>query len=183
LVDRLSEWITFGVADTAVSRNLVRVQEKGQVTLLASARKRLGLEKSGFVAVVETPEGVLITPQAVVATRALAEIAEALKDQGVSLEDMIESVRETREELFREQFGHLDTDGSWGCHPDSLPSGGAADLPASGSQAEEQRGTAALPEVVVHPQLAQPNETTVAPVGAVEAGAEHRLDDMNPEGN
>jgi AbrB family looped-hinge helix DNA binding protein len=87
----------------AVNRNLVRVQEKGQVTLPASVRKRLGLKKGDLVAVVETPEGVLITPQEVVATRALAQIGEVLKEQGLSLEDMIESGREIREELFREQ--------------------------------------------------------------------------------
>jgi AbrB family looped-hinge helix DNA binding protein len=89
----------------SVVRNLVRVQEKGQVTLPARVRKRLGIKKGDLVAVIETPEGVLITPQEVVATRALAEIGKALKEQGLSLEDMIESGREIREELFREQFG------------------------------------------------------------------------------
>jgi len=92
-----------------VERRLVRVQEKGQVTLPAGIRKRLGLKKGDLVAVIETPEGVLITPQAVVATSALAQIGEALKEQGLSLEDMIESGREIREELYREQYGHLDT--------------------------------------------------------------------------
>jgi len=96
----------------SVVRNLVRVQEKGQVTLPARVRKRLGIKKGDLVAVIETPEGVLITPQEVVATRALAEIGKALKEQGLTLEDMIESGREIREELFREQYGHLDTDRS-----------------------------------------------------------------------
>ena len=45
----------------------------------------------------------LITPQELVATRALADIGKALKEQGLSLEDMIESGREICEELFREQ--------------------------------------------------------------------------------
>lgn len=104
--------MTFGVMPMPVQRNLVRVQEKGQVTLPADVRKRLGLKKGDLVAVVETPEGVLITPQEVVATRALAEIGKALKEQGLTLEEMIESGREIREELFREQYGHLDTDRS-----------------------------------------------------------------------
>jgi AbrB family looped-hinge helix DNA binding protein len=94
------------------TRNLVRVQEKGQVTLPAAIRKRFGLKRDDLVAVEATPEGVLITPQEVVATRALAEIGEALKEQGLTLEDMIESGREIREELFREQYGHLDSDSS-----------------------------------------------------------------------
>jgi AbrB family looped-hinge helix DNA binding protein len=92
--------------------NLVRIQEKGQVTLPADIRKRLGLKKGDLVAVVETSEGVLIAPQEVVATRGLAEIGEALREQGLSLEDMIESGREIREDLFREQYGSLDSDAS-----------------------------------------------------------------------
>jgi AbrB family looped-hinge helix DNA binding protein len=96
----------------ATARKFVRIQEKGQVTLPVEVRKRLGLKKGDLVAVVETPEGVLITPQEVVATRALAEIGKVLKEQGITLEDMIESGREIREELFREQYAHLDTNRS-----------------------------------------------------------------------
>ena len=44
-------------------RKLVRVKEKGQVRLPAEIRKRLGLKKGDLVAVVETPDGVLITPR------------------------------------------------------------------------------------------------------------------------
>lgn len=95
-----------------VERNLVRVQEKGQVTLPADVRKRLGLKKGDLVAVVETPEGVLITPQEVVATKALAEIGDALKEQGLSLDDMIERGRSLRGQLLREQYGITDTDTS-----------------------------------------------------------------------
>jgi antitoxin PrlF len=96
----------------AIARKFVRVQEKGQVTLPADVRKRLGIKKGDLVAVVETPEGVLITPQEVVATKALAEIGKVLREQGLTLEDMIESGRQIREELFREQYGHLDADRS-----------------------------------------------------------------------
>ena len=96
----------------AVERKLVRIQEKGQVTLPADIRKRLGLKKGDLVAVDETPEGVLITPQGVLALKALDDIGKALEEQGLSLEDMIESGRQIREELYREQYGHLDTDSS-----------------------------------------------------------------------
>jgi AbrB family looped-hinge helix DNA binding protein len=94
----------------AAVHNLVRIQEKGQITLPAAVRKRLGLKKGDMVAVVATPEGVLITPQAVVATRALAEIGDALREQGLSLEDMIERGRVIRGQLLREQYGITDTE-------------------------------------------------------------------------
>lgn len=88
----------------AAERKLVRIQEKGQVTLPADIRRRLGLKKGDLVAVEGTPEGVLITPQAVMAMKALDEIGKALRDQGLSLEELIESGREERGELLRELY-------------------------------------------------------------------------------
>ena len=94
----------------AAERNLVRVQEKGQVTLPAGVRRRLGLKKGDLVAVEDTPEGVLITPQGVLALKALDEIGTALKQQGLTLDDMIGRGRAIREELYREKYGNIDTD-------------------------------------------------------------------------
>jgi AbrB family looped-hinge helix DNA binding protein len=83
---------------------LVRVQEKGQVTLPARIRKQLGIQKGDLVSVTETSDGVLITPQKVIALRALDEIGRALREQGVTLEEWIESGREERDELLKELY-------------------------------------------------------------------------------
>jgi AbrB family looped-hinge helix DNA binding protein len=88
---------------------LVRIQEKGQVTLPAAIRKRLGLKKGDLVAVVGTSEGVLITPQEIIASRALDQIGAILREQGVSLEELIEAGRDSRDELMREQYGIAST--------------------------------------------------------------------------
>lgn len=80
------------------------------MTLPAEIRKRLGLKKDDLVAVVATADGVLITPQEVVATKALADIGNALQEQGLSLEEMIERGRAIRGQLFEEQYGSADAD-------------------------------------------------------------------------
>jgi AbrB family looped-hinge helix DNA binding protein len=59
--------------------------DKGQVTIPAEIRKKLGLKKGDLVAFVETEEGVLISPQEVIATQALDQIGQALKEKGVTL--------------------------------------------------------------------------------------------------
>jgi antitoxin PrlF len=86
-------------------RKLVRMQEKGQVTIPQEIRKKLGLKRGDLVAVVETPEGVFITPQQVVATKALDSIGDILKEQGLSLEEVIAQGRDIRTDLLQEMYG------------------------------------------------------------------------------
>ena len=90
---------------TYSERKLVRVQEKGQVTLPAEVREKLGLKKGDLVAVMETDEGVLISPQEIVATKALDRIGEVLKEKGISLEEIMESGREQRGSIIARQYG------------------------------------------------------------------------------
>ncbi|MCL5960602.1 MAG: AbrB/MazE/SpoVT family DNA-binding domain-containing protein [Chloroflexi bacterium] len=84
---------------------LVRVQEKGQVTLPAEFRRKLGLKKGDLVAVTETLDGVLITPQEVIAIKALDRIGDALRERGLSLEGLIEAGRAERLQIIEEEYG------------------------------------------------------------------------------
>lgn len=86
---------------------LVRVQEDGQVTVPPELRGRLGLKKGDLVAVVETPEGVLIAPEKIVVNKALDRIGEILREEGLTFEGMMDSGAQIREELVREQYGDL----------------------------------------------------------------------------
>lgn len=86
-------------------RKLVRVQEKGQVTLPAELRRKLGLKKGDLVAVVETEDGVLIAPQHVIAMKALDRIGQVLREKGLTLEELIASGREIRGQMVKEKYG------------------------------------------------------------------------------
>lgn len=89
----------------AAELKLMRVQEKGQVTLPADIRKRMGLKKGDLVAVEATADGVLITPQKVLALRDLDRMGAILREQGITLDEWMESGRTIREELYREKYG------------------------------------------------------------------------------
>jgi antitoxin PrlF len=89
-------------------RKLVRMQEKGQVTIPTEIRKKLGLKRGDLVAVMETPEGVFITPQQVLATKVLDSIDTILKEKGLSLEEVISSGRELRTDILKETYGITD---------------------------------------------------------------------------
>src|SRR5438552_11933014 len=102
--------MTFGGMTMAVpERNpqpkLVRIQEKGQVTLPADVRRKLGLKKGDLVTVIATPEGALIAPQELIAQKALDRIGQALQAQGLSLDELIDSGREERTKLIEEAYG------------------------------------------------------------------------------
>ena len=84
------------VPNEMAAEKLVRIQEKGQVTIPAEIRRELGLKKGDLVAVTATADGVLITPRSVLAVKALDRIGELLREQGLSLDDLIESGREHR---------------------------------------------------------------------------------------
>jgi AbrB family looped-hinge helix DNA binding protein len=84
---------------------LVRMQEKGQVTIPQEIRKKLGLKRGDLVAVMETPEGVFITPQQVLAKMALDRIGDILNQQGLSLEEMLVSGRQVRTDILQEAYG------------------------------------------------------------------------------
>ncbi len=85
--------------------NLVRVQEKGQVTLPIAVREELGIKRGDLVSVSVTPAGVLITPQRAIAAALLDKIGESLTSQGLTLDDLIESGRAEREALLQEMYG------------------------------------------------------------------------------
>ena len=84
---------------------LGRVQPRGQVTIPIELRRKLGIEEGGVVAFVETKNGILISPQEVLAMDALDRVGKVLKERGVSLEELIESGREIKGEMVDEDYG------------------------------------------------------------------------------
>ena len=86
----------------------VRVQEKGQITIPTIIRKRLNLRKGDLVTFVDTKDGVVIKSAKVVLTEALDEIGDALRSEGITLEQWIERGREIRGKLLEEMYGLKD---------------------------------------------------------------------------
>lgn len=88
----------------------VRVQEKGQVTIPTRIRRKLNLKKGDTVMFVETKDGILIKPAEAIVSEALASIGEALRAEGITLEDWIEKSREFRAKMLEEEYGFKEED-------------------------------------------------------------------------
>lgn len=83
---------------------LARIREKGQITLPADIRRKYNLKEGDVVGFQETPEGILISPKAVIAAKLLDEIGAKLRESGITLEEMLESGRKIRGELLKEMY-------------------------------------------------------------------------------
>jgi AbrB family looped-hinge helix DNA binding protein len=84
---------------------IVRVQERGQVTLPADLRRRLGLKKGDFVAFVETEGGYLLSRRVSDAMKALDQLGEIIRTDDMTVEEWIESGREVRGGLLKKYYG------------------------------------------------------------------------------
>ncbi len=83
----------------------VRVQERGQVTLPVEVRRQLGIKKGDVVGFAVTDDGsVLLIPQETLATRDIAEADRLLREQGLSLDAIVENGRSIRGRLMKEIY-------------------------------------------------------------------------------
>jgi antitoxin PrlF len=99
--------ITPGELPMPTLRKLSMVQAKGQVTIPREIRQKLNIKKGDLVTFIETEQGVVIQPAEVVVASALDEIGRALKERGITLEEMIDRGREIRGELTDQKYGRV----------------------------------------------------------------------------
>ena len=81
------------------------VQSKGQVTIPAQFRKKLGLKKGALVAFIETAKGIIISPQEIIAIEAMDKIGKTLKKKGITLEELMKNGRKIRGKLVKRDYG------------------------------------------------------------------------------
>ena len=93
------------VEKVATKLKLSRLQDRGQITIPQEFREKFGLEPGDMIAFVETEKGVMISPQEMVAMDAFARMGALLKEEGITLKELIESGRKIRGELLEEEFG------------------------------------------------------------------------------
>ncbi|MGH2536541.1 MAG: AbrB/MazE/SpoVT family DNA-binding domain-containing protein [Candidatus Promineifilaceae bacterium] len=87
-----------------MTKKTYTIQDNGQITLPVEWRRRYGLKKGDVVVYKETEEGLLISPKEAQVLRLLDELGEGLKAKGITLEELIESGREIRQELYEEKY-------------------------------------------------------------------------------
>jgi AbrB family looped-hinge helix DNA binding protein len=87
-----------------MSKKTYVIQENGQITLPIEWRRRHGLKKGDVVVFEETEDGLLISSHESQLRQLLDEIGDALKEKGITLDELIERGREIRQDIHDEKY-------------------------------------------------------------------------------
>ena len=79
---------------------VVRLRERGQITLPAKLREELGVQVGDFFAIVKVDSYVLMTPKRLVVSEVVDQLAQLLAEKELTLEDLVEGLEEERARLF-----------------------------------------------------------------------------------
>ena len=85
----------------------VKLREKRQVTIPSEICEQLGIKEGDEFDLRVENGAAIIEPRRTRALNALKAISKALQDAGVTEEELLESGREIRKEIFRERYPDL----------------------------------------------------------------------------
>ena len=75
----------------------VKIRRKGTITIPAKLRKEYKLEEGQTFSVIDLGEGtILLTPKVSQVDKLANQIAEKFKDEGITLEDLLQALNELR---------------------------------------------------------------------------------------
>lgn len=83
----------------------VRVWGKGAITIPAKYRKALKLENDSIVTIFPVGKSLVITPERPLVLEAATDIDRAMKEKGLSLDDLLRDLRQQRKRLNQEIYG------------------------------------------------------------------------------
>ena len=81
------------------------IKSRGQLTIPKEIRDMSPLQEGQIVSIIPVGDSVIITPKRLELDEARREIKKILKASRISLEDLLEGVKEEREKLYHETYG------------------------------------------------------------------------------
>jgi AbrB family looped-hinge helix DNA binding protein len=81
------------------------IKSRGQLTIPKKIRAMSQLEEGQVVSIIPVGDSVIVTPKRLDLDEARREMKKILKGSGLSAEDLLEGLKEEREEVYRETYG------------------------------------------------------------------------------
>jgi len=85
--------------------SIVRLSEKGQLTIPAEYRREHDLERDSTLAVIQLGEALILAPIDEMLTEITERMESAMRGAGVTVEELMEETLAARAEIVREDFG------------------------------------------------------------------------------
>jgi AbrB family looped-hinge helix DNA binding protein len=86
----------------------LQIRGKGTITLPASLRKKYNLEEGEVFTIIDLGGGsFLLKPRIYEVDKISAKAERVLREDGVTMEELFETLREVRKELFQERHGNV----------------------------------------------------------------------------
>jgi bifunctional DNA-binding transcriptional regulator/antitoxin component of YhaV-PrlF toxin-antitoxin module len=91
--------------------NTIQIRKKGTFTLPSGFRQKYGVEEGEIYSYIDLGEGALLLTRKVSQVDILARrIARNLKEDNITLEDLLETLDEERRKIFKEKYGDIGGD-------------------------------------------------------------------------
>jgi AbrB family looped-hinge helix DNA binding protein len=84
---------------------VVQVRERGQVTIPAEIRRQMGIEEGDVFSLIQLGDTLVATRKKLVAPEVAAAIEGLMREQGVTLADLLDGLEKQREVYVREKYG------------------------------------------------------------------------------
>ena len=91
--------------------NTIQIRKKGTLTLPSSFRQKYGVEEGEIYSYIDLGNGALLLTRKISQVDILSRrIARNLKEDNVTLDDLLETLDEERRKIFKEKYGDLGLD-------------------------------------------------------------------------
>lgn len=85
--------------------SLVKMRERGQLTIPYEYRKELGLEEKGMINLVKVGDVLVLTRKQLIGDAVSKKIENTMKKKGLSLESLLSNLKEQRKRYNKETYG------------------------------------------------------------------------------
>jgi bifunctional DNA-binding transcriptional regulator/antitoxin component of YhaV-PrlF toxin-antitoxin module len=85
--------------------NIIQVRDRGVITLPAELRAKYGIENGAVLRLVDLDGVFVLTPMTPMVPELAREIERARLEAGLSIEELLQGLREQRQRYFQEKYG------------------------------------------------------------------------------
>jgi len=89
----------------AVKSMVAEIKSRGQLTIPKKIREASHLEEGEAVSIIPVGDSIIITPKRLELDEARKQLRKILKGSGLSVDELLEGIKEERENLYKERYG------------------------------------------------------------------------------